>query len=1525
MTEPKIRFDVEANATGAAEVERLAQTFVKLDDAVDPALATRAEAAANALRQIGEQQGAISTFERLSVETENAVRDVANAAQKLEDFRAKLVNVAEPTSDQAGRLEKLQDKLQKTEAALSSKGAALNEARGKLEQFGIPLDRVSAKQAELRTELESTRNEVQQLGEVAATARGFEALASQTEEARVAVARTRSELDAYAAKLSGLDEITDQQAQALQALGAAAARAEGDFQRASQAQAEAARETRAAGVDVDAITAAQQRARAATLAAAEAARSAAAAQLSAAQTAADAAREQSTAIAQGAKGYTDLVAATEEARISVAKTASAFDAFSAKLAGLDEVTDQQTQALKALQLAAQQAQADFVRAAQAQADAGDRMRATGVDVDAITAAQQRARAATLASAEAARSAAADQLRAAQDKAAAAKAEVASATSAAAQYQKLVEATEDARLVYVRSRAALEEYRTSMANVATPTRAQVLALQNLEIASNGARVALLNAEAAQERASASAREAGVNVNALTAAMQRSKAAAVAAAEAHEQAAITARTQSSATDGMAGSAQSAGTAMGAMKGALGQLTAAFGAYEAGRFAINAVADLDALRRSLTQVTGSAETAARQIDFLRNLSQEAGVSISAIQEPFGRFVASMSAAGISLQTTNQAFSSVTKAAGVLGLSAEETGGALLALSQMASKGKVSMEELSSQLGERLPAVLATTAKGLGLSTAELTKLVESGKLLADEEFFAAFARSVDKTFVEGSGKISGMRAEWGRLTSTMTEAVQVLGDGALGKGAGAALGALAETLKYLTFVATLVGESFTTTGQKIGAFIGALVSRDFSQLSQVMDEIQQKSDDRLTGLVARMQGIATGFEQSGNAARKAGADIATSTTGVQQGAQALADNANAAQGAAQAQGALRDASTQTAAGLANIGTAARQAAAGTDTLTSASADVGRQAGGTAVSWAQLMQGFSGSQEVIRQVITQKSELVKASKAEGDTLLQVAAITGDESAKREAAVMVSQKQAIAANELAAAQAALLDSRRAELQAMEEYVARNGDASGARSKQIDQLREEVKETEAKTRASQAEASQMDLLAQRRKLESDMSRDNSSRLGELRRAYEESKQSVEAYRILLERGAISQDQFNRKMSEASTVSALYRDALADVRANMDLKIRSEQADLQLSGARLTAERAATQASIRTAEAAGNEAAATDAKVQGKWQEIRAIEAGVQGAQLAYQASLNKIDADREELISQGKLTTQKEEELDIRRRAAEAKLIEAKAGQQNVSAIMAEIDALQRRAGTRPGGGGGGGNPDDNPGGNDNRVGVVKYNKDGTYTDSNGVRRNRAGNDVNTYTSLGSMQSMFQIQQKMAAGTLTKEDIELARKALGEVEFNAAWQRSMMSVAAGSVSIGAQLQTQQAELAAKQALERLQSAGLSSRVAVDGAQGSLGRRQNRQQDDAQTTADADTSAQIAALRAELAASQAQQRASTPSNTSSNTGATSSSHTITLNLGGRNTTINTASESDSQALMTLLRQLETAASVTSVRI
>ena len=58
MADPKIRYDIEANATGAADVNRLATELEKLDSSIDPAAAARAEELAQKLRLLGQQQAA---------------------------------------------------------------------------------------------------------------------------------------------------------------------------------------------------------------------------------------------------------------------------------------------------------------------------------------------------------------------------------------------------------------------------------------------------------------------------------------------------------------------------------------------------------------------------------------------------------------------------------------------------------------------------------------------------------------------------------------------------------------------------------------------------------------------------------------------------------------------------------------------------------------------------------------------------------------------------------------------------------------------------------------------------------------------------------------------------------------------------------------------------------------------------------------------------------------------------------------------------------------------------------------------------------------------------------------------------------------------------------------------------------------------------------------------------------------------------------------------------------------------------
>ena len=52
-------------------------------------------------------------------------------------------------------------------------------------------------------------------------------------------------------------------------------------------------------------------------------------------------------------------------------------------------------------------------------------------------------------------------------------------------------------------------------------------------------------------------------------------------------------------------------------------------------------------------------------------------------------------------------------------------LAISQMISKGKVSAEELRLQLAERMPGAVNIFAKAIGVTTSELDKMLQEGKV--------------------------------------------------------------------------------------------------------------------------------------------------------------------------------------------------------------------------------------------------------------------------------------------------------------------------------------------------------------------------------------------------------------------------------------------------------------------------------------------------------------------------------------------------------------------------------------------------------------------------------------------------------------------------------------------------------------------------------------------------------------------------------------------------------------------------------
>lgn len=191
------------------------------------------------------------------------------------------------------------------------------------------------------------------------------------------------------------------------------------------------------------------------------------------------------------------------------------------------------------------------------------------------------------------------------------------------------------------------------------------------------------------------------------------------------------------------------------------------------------------------------------MRDVAQRSGLAFGAAGESYAKFAASAVNSGISMTTVRQVFENTAMAAGNLGLSADATKGILEALSQMAGKGVVSMEELRGQLGDRLPGALSLMAKGLGLTDQQLIKLVESGKLLSSDAL-PALAEAMLQLGPKGTGVVEGIIASWNRLKNVLSETTTIITDGAFGRAAGAALGAVSTAAQYVAFGVAMIGES-------------------------------------------------------------------------------------------------------------------------------------------------------------------------------------------------------------------------------------------------------------------------------------------------------------------------------------------------------------------------------------------------------------------------------------------------------------------------------------------------------------------------------------------------------------------------------------------------------------------------------------------------------------------------------------------------------------------------------------------------
>ncbi len=172
---------------------------------------------------------------------------------------------------------------------------------------------------------------------------------------------------------------------------------------------------------------------------------------------------------------------------------------------------------------------------------------------------------------------------------------------------------------------------------------------------------------------------------------------------------------------------------------------------------------LDKSMAAAAGSVEKGRSAIKFLWKESERLGLVFESSAEAFVGFMAAARGTSLEGQKIRDVFVAVAEASTALQLSSDQTKGALLALQQMISKGTVSSEELRQQLGERLPGAFQDAAKAAGVTTQQLGKLLQQGKILA-EDFLPKFAKVLTDKYggaVESASKTA--QANLNRLTNT------------------------------------------------------------------------------------------------------------------------------------------------------------------------------------------------------------------------------------------------------------------------------------------------------------------------------------------------------------------------------------------------------------------------------------------------------------------------------------------------------------------------------------------------------------------------------------------------------------------------------------------------------------------------------------------------------------------------------------------------------------------------------------------
>lgn len=270
------------------------------------------------------------------------------------------------------------------------------------------------------------------------------------------------------------------------------------------------------------------------------------------------------------------------------------------------------------------------------------------------------------------------------------------------------------------------------------------------------------------------------------------------------------------------------------------------------------------------------AAEMDFLRRNAERLGVEFGALATEYSKFAIATKNTAIEGEQARKLFLQITEAARVNRSSMEDMKGVFTAVTQIVSKGAVQMEELRQQLGDRLPGAIQLMADGLGVTTAELTKMMEQGQVTASA--LVPFGNELEKRFGPQLGEsLKSTAVEMGRLQNAAFQALTAFGKAGFIDSFTNLMRTLTETLQSAdaeVFISRLsvafgklldvigfVVENFQLVAAAAGAFVGIklvpfvlAIGSGFGKLKVAL--VAARTEMALVGAVAQTTGARVGI---------------------------------------------------------------------------------------------------------------------------------------------------------------------------------------------------------------------------------------------------------------------------------------------------------------------------------------------------------------------------------------------------------------------------------------------------------------------------------------------------------------------------------------------------------------------------------------------------------------------------------------------------------------------------------------------